>query len=80
MNVFEVHGRIIDDYARYIRSFIRIDDDEIHQTVHGELAAGKLWPDHEEHEITMEWIGGEFDPEKFSTKARTRAMRERLVG
>jgi len=45
MNVFEVHSRIIDDYARYIRSFIRIDDDEIRWTVEVELAKGKLWPE-----------------------------------
>ncbi len=45
MNVFEVHRRIIDDYARYIRSFIRIDDAEIRQTVDNELREGKLWPE-----------------------------------
>jgi hypothetical protein len=37
-------------------------------------------PDHEEHEITLEWVGGEFKPEKFSAKAATRAMREGLPG
>lgn len=36
-------------------------------------------PEHEEHEITMEWVGGgEFKPEKFSAKDATRAMREGL--
>ena len=45
MNVFEVHRRIIDDYERYIRSFIRIDDEEIRSTVDAELAKGKLWPE-----------------------------------
>jgi hypothetical protein len=45
MNVFEVHRRIIDDYARYIQSFIRIEDDEIRKTVDEELARGKLWPE-----------------------------------
>ncbi len=45
MNVFEVHRRIIDDYSRYIRSFIRIDDAEIRQVVHDELTKGKLWPE-----------------------------------
>jgi hypothetical protein len=45
MNVFEVHRSIIDDYARYIRSFIRIDDAEIRHTVETELAQGKLWPE-----------------------------------
>jgi len=32
-------------------------------------------PDHEEHESVVEWIGGEFDPEQFSAKDATRAMR-----
>ena len=45
MNVFEVHRSIIDDYSRYIRSFIRIEDDEIRNTVDDELAKGKLWPE-----------------------------------
>lgn len=45
MNVFEVHRRIISDYERYIRSFIRIDDQEIRQTVDTELGKGKLWPE-----------------------------------
>ncbi len=45
MNVFEVHRRIIDDYARCIQSFIRIEDDEIRNTVDEELAMGKLWPE-----------------------------------
>jgi len=37
MNVFEVHRHIIDDYERYIRSFIRIDDDEIRRKVDAKL-------------------------------------------
>lgn len=45
MNVFEVHRNIIDDYSRYIRSFIRIDDDQIRCTVDDELSKGKLWPE-----------------------------------
>jgi hypothetical protein len=45
MNVFEVHKSIIDDYERYIRSFIRIDDEEIRLKVDAELAQGKLWPE-----------------------------------
>ena len=45
MNVFEVHKSIIDDYSRYIQSFIRIEDDEIRKTVNDELAKGKLWPE-----------------------------------
>lgn len=45
MNVFEIHRRIVDDYARYIRSFINIADPEIAKKVEEELASGKLWPD-----------------------------------
>jgi superfamily II DNA/RNA helicase len=45
MNVFETHKRIVDDYAKYIRSFINIADPEIRCKVDDELAAGKLWPD-----------------------------------
>ena len=44
MNVFETHGRIIDDYARYIGSFINISDDEIAGEVDRSLAEGRLWP------------------------------------
>jgi superfamily II DNA/RNA helicase len=45
MNVFETHRRIVDDYARYIRSFININDPAIQARVDQELSAGKLWPD-----------------------------------
>jgi Plasmid pRiA4b ORF-3-like protein len=31
-------------------------------------------PKHEEHETYLEWIGGTFDPEKFSPSAATKAM------
>lgn len=44
MNVFETHSRIVDDYARYIKSFISISDEQIERKVREDLAAGKLWP------------------------------------
>lgn len=44
MNVFDIHGKIIRDYASYIRSFINIADPKIRQVVDAELAEGKLWP------------------------------------
>lgn len=44
MNVFETHKKIVDDYARYIRSFVNIADHEIATKVEQELSAGKLWP------------------------------------
>ena len=44
MNVFETHRKIVDDYARYIRSFINISDEEIGQKVEDSLSEGRLWP------------------------------------
>ena len=44
MNVFEIHRQIVDDYSRYIRSFINISDPEIEQTVEETLSKGRLWP------------------------------------
>ncbi len=35
-------------------------------------------PEHEEHEQTVEWVGGEFKPDRFSAKDATRGMREGL--
>ena len=32
-------------------------------------------PDHEAHEDMLEWIGGEFDPEKFSTQVVNRELK-----
>ncbi len=45
MNVFETHAKIIDDYAKYIQSFINIADPAIRNRVETELQAGKLWPE-----------------------------------
>ena len=45
MNVSEVQRSIIDDYSRCIRSFIRIEDEEIRKTVDEELANGERWPE-----------------------------------
>ncbi|MFC1734740.1 DEAD/DEAH box helicase, partial [Candidatus Hydrogenedentota bacterium] len=44
MNVFEVHKRIVEDYASYIRSFINIADSEVASKVENALGEGKLWP------------------------------------
>lgn len=44
MNVFETHAQIVDDYAKYIQSFINIADPIIRQVVQSELLRGKLWP------------------------------------
>jgi len=45
MNVFQTHAEIVDDYATYIRSFLKIDDPAIRHTVEEALNQGKLWPE-----------------------------------
>src|ERR1022692_4737021 len=45
MDVFDLRGRLVADYADYIRSFIRIRDNRIREKVAGWLKAGQLWPD-----------------------------------
>lgn len=45
MNIFEIHSRIVSDYASYISSFIKISDPEIQRVVKTELGRGKLWPE-----------------------------------
>jgi superfamily II DNA or RNA helicase len=44
MDIFKTHTQIIDDYATYIRSFLKISDDAILAKVEEELRQGKLWP------------------------------------
>lgn len=45
MNVFQTHAEIVDDYATYIRSFLKIEDRAIRHTVEEALSQGKLWPE-----------------------------------
>lgn len=45
MDVFGLRQGVTNDYAAYVRSFIRIADDRISQRVSAELDAGVLWPD-----------------------------------
>ncbi len=44
MNVFELHGRLIEDYRLYVESFIRIKDERIKALVEEEIDRGLLWP------------------------------------
>ncbi len=37
-------------------------------------------PGHEEHEATLEWVGGAFQPEKFAAKSATKRMVHGLPG
>jgi ATP-dependent helicase YprA (DUF1998 family)/very-short-patch-repair endonuclease len=45
MDVFDLRGRLVEDYARYTRSFIKIADERIDKKVADALAAGALWPE-----------------------------------
>lgn len=45
MDVFELHRKVIDDYAAYTRSFINIADDRIAAEVEREISEGLLWPE-----------------------------------
>lgn len=45
MDVFRVHERLLDDYARFTRSFVDIADKRIAATVEEAIDAGLLWPD-----------------------------------
>ncbi|MCF8112187.1 MAG: DEAD/DEAH box helicase [Desulfobacteraceae bacterium] len=43
MDVFKIRDRIIEDYAKYVRSFIQIHDPRISEHVEQELENGFLW-------------------------------------
>lgn len=45
MNVFDLRQRLVGDYARYTRSFIKIADAAILAKVESELDAGAFWPE-----------------------------------
>ena len=44
MDVFNLRDALVNDYASYIRSFIRIADDRISTKVEAEMESGLLWP------------------------------------
>jgi ATP-dependent helicase YprA (DUF1998 family) len=44
VNVFELRQNVVDDYHRYIASFLNIRDRRIRATVDAELDEGLLWP------------------------------------
>ena len=44
MDVFKLRDSIIEDYSRYISSFIEIFDSRITETVNKEMNEGLLWP------------------------------------
>ena len=45
MDVFALRDRVVDDYARYVQSFVRIRDERLRGFVDQQMAAGVLWPD-----------------------------------
>lgn len=45
MDVFKLRDNLIDDYANYVKSLIRIRDERIEKTVEEQLREGSLWPD-----------------------------------
>lgn len=45
MDVFDLRKRLVDDYASYTRSFIKIADTAIRTKVDQELDAGAFWPE-----------------------------------
>ena len=45
MNVFDLRDRLVGDYASYTRSFIKIADLRISDTVESALNAGAFWPE-----------------------------------
>jgi hypothetical protein len=44
-NVFDLRDRLVGDYASYTRSFIKIADPRISDTVESALNAGAFWPE-----------------------------------
>ena len=44
MDVFDLRRRLVDDYERYIRSFIKIADANISALVEDSLQSGAFWP------------------------------------
>ena len=45
VDVFKLHHRLIDEYGRFTRSFVDIDDKRIAETVQEAVDDGLLWPD-----------------------------------
>jgi hypothetical protein len=45
MDVFDLRKRLVEDYASYTRSFIKIADPRISRNVDRALNEGALWPE-----------------------------------
>lgn len=44
MDVFGIHGNLVREYEKFIRSFVAINDERIAKTVDDAFADGRLWP------------------------------------
>ena len=45
MDILSLHSQSVKSYQDYIRSFIDIHDEDIHEEVEEQLNSGRLWPD-----------------------------------
>ncbi|PWB53889.1 MAG: hypothetical protein C3F13_08260 [Anaerolineales bacterium] len=45
MNIFHLRDSLVDDYSKYISSFIQIRDHRIREYVNNQLDSGLLWPE-----------------------------------
>ena len=45
MNVFNIRGKLISDYASFVTSYINVRDPQIKKYVERDLTNGALWPD-----------------------------------
>src|SRR5262249_29577210 len=45
MNILDLRQDVIDEYQRYVRSFLTVSDARLRDFIERELAQGRLWPD-----------------------------------
>ena len=45
MDVFSLRNEVIEDYQRYVQSFLRMSDPRVAAFVTSRLNAGALWPE-----------------------------------
>jgi hypothetical protein len=45
MNIFDFRRRLVDDYADYTSSFIRVREPKLRDFVQSQLDKGGLWPE-----------------------------------
>ena len=45
MDVFDVRDRVISNYSEFVTSFIRIEDEQIRETIDHSIDRGDLWPE-----------------------------------